>query len=77
MLVSYGSFEIRFCIASLYVNCKGEVSVSYSAYNNGYGMHWDGDWDSPDVLWYDTEEEAKKHLMNANECVISRGRNIK
>lgn len=64
--------KIQYCVAQLNLNCKGEASVSYLAYNNPYGIHWDGDWNSKDVLWYDTEKEAKKHIWNANNCVIAK-----
>ena len=79
MILNSGTWEIRYCVAHLYVNCKGEASVSYYAYinNNMYGLHLVNDINDKYVLWYDTEEEAKKHIFNACECVISKGITIK
>lgn len=63
----------KYCVAQLYVNCKGECDVSYYAYqNNIYWLHLVSDWNDENVLWYDTEEEAKKHIFNSFECVVSR-----
>lgn len=48
-------------------------SVSFYAYSNdAYGLHRVADWDDSNVLWYDTEEEAKGMAHNSNDCVISR-----
>lgn len=63
----------KYCIAQLYVNCIGETMVTYSAYSeDAYGSHWTVDWNEKDVVWYDTEKEAKVAIFNSNECVVPR-----
>lgn len=65
--------NIKYCVASVYVNCLGESTVSFYAYNKAYGLHLAPNKNDEDVLWHDTLEEAKKHIMNKNdgECVLS------
>lgn len=47
--------------------------VTYDAYSDdAYRSHWTVDWNEDDVLWYDTEEEAKSHICNSNECIVHR-----
>lgn len=63
----------KYCVAQLNVNCKGEVRVSYYAFSNDmYGLHLVSDWNDANVIWYDTEEEAKKAIWNTNECIVDR-----
>lgn len=63
----------KYCVAQLYVNCLGETMVTYGAYSeDAYGSHWTVDWNEDDVLWYNTEGEAKAHICNSNECVVCR-----
>ena len=76
MIVGCGTWEIKFCVAQLFVNSKGETNVSYYVHSDRYGLYMAENWDDESVLWYDTEDEAKKQIWNANECVISRGREI-
>ena len=67
-------WKVKYCVASIYVNCFGESSVSYYAFCKGYGLHTVQDINDEYVLWYDTKEETKKHIMNSEgECVISFG----
>lgn len=67
-------WKTRYCVAQIYVNCLGEASVSYYAFCRGYGLHAVKDINDKFVLWYDTKEEAQKHIMNSEgECVISKG----
>lgn len=65
--------SIKYCVAHVYVNCIGEATVSYYAYQKGsYGLHLVGNKNDENVLWYDTAEEARKHVMcNEGECVMS------
>lgn len=57
-------------VASVRSNLK-EVAVSYYAYKEGvYGLHLTSDINDPNILFYETEEAAKKHIFNANECVL-------
>lgn len=66
-------FKIKFCVAA--VNTYGgKHEVSFYAFQNGqYGLHRVQTWDDPNVLWYDTEADALKNRLNANDCVLSRG----
>lgn len=78
MVTNYGTWEIRYCIASVWVDSTGVANVSYRAFSNdGYGLHLVENIDNSNILWYDTEAEAKKHILNSNECIIFRGRDIK
>ena len=78
MITNYGTWEVRYCIASVRVDSTGVASVSYYAFrNDGYGLHLVGNIEDNNVLWYDTEAEAKKRILNANDCVIARGRDVK
>ena len=68
--------KLLYCVAQ--VTMRGSTpDVSFYAYSNGsYGLHLVGNIDDENVLWYDTEEEAKKHIFNSFECVISKWRYI-
>lgn len=63
----------KYCVANVYVNCIGESMVSYYAFSNDvYGLHLIENFKDEHVLWYDTEEEARKHIFNrVGECVLS------
>ena len=65
--------NIKYCVANIFTNCLGECVVRIYAYNKAYGLHLASNKNDEDVLWYDTLEEAKKHVMNKNEseCVLS------
>ena len=65
-------FEMyKYCVANVYVNLEG-AHVTYYAYgNNQYGLHLIDDWRDNCVIWYDTEKEAMKHRINAEDCVLS------
>lgn len=65
--------KIKYCVANIYVNCMGEAKVTYYAYRNGaYGLHLVENKNDEYVLWYDTADEARKHIMNKEgECVMS------
>lgn len=77
MVTCYGTWEVRYCVAQVDVYA-GEPEVRFYAYhNNKYGLYLTDDISDPNVLWYDTEAEAKEHVLNANECVISKGRDIR
>lgn len=68
-------FQIKYCVAQVSM-IGGKPNVSFYAYLKGpYGLHQVSDWDDPNVLWYDTVEEAKKQIWPGNhfECVLSRG----
>ena len=68
-----GGLMYKYCVANLHVNCLGESDVSFYAYSEGpYGLHRVNDWNDKNVLWYDTEEEAKKQIYNSCECVVSK-----
>lgn len=78
MILNSGTWEVRFCVANVYMNCLGETTVSFYAYqNNNYGLHLVSDINDENILWYDTEAEAKKHILNSWECILSKGRTIK
>ena len=64
--------NIKYCVAKVYANLV-DTTVSYYAYqNNNYGLHLVGSWRDNDVLWYDSYEEAQKHIMNREgACVMS------
>lgn len=63
--------KMKYCVANLYVNLQ-DTNVTYYAYQKGpYGLHLVNDWKDKNVIWYDSEEEAKKHILNTNECIIS------
>lgn len=65
--------KFRYCVANVYVNCKGKAHISYYSYNNAYGLHLCEDINDEYVLWYGTREEAQKRIMNnTGECVIER-----
>jgi hypothetical protein len=78
MILNYGTWEIRYCIASVRVGIDGKVEVTYFAFKDGaYGLHLVDDINDESVLWYETEEEAESHRLNANECIVPRGRDIR
>lgn len=76
MILNYGTYEVRYCVARVWLEA-GEPRVTFMAYCRGYGLHEISNINDEYVLWYDTEAEAKKHLMGANSCVLSKGRDIK
>ena len=48
-------------VAKTYINCKGEADVSVMCYqNNVYGTHWSGNLLDKNIVYFDTEEKAKK-----------------
>ena len=48
-----------------------EAKVSFYAFrDDAYGLHRVGEIDDPDVIWYDTEQEALKMRLNSNDCVL-------
>ena len=60
-----------YCIASVSI-LGGKPDVSYYAYKEDvYGLHRVGDYEDPNVVWYNTEKEALKARWNANDCVIA------
>ena len=63
----------KYCVANVRVNCIGESKVSYYAFRAGqYGLHLVEDFKDDYVLWYDTAEEARAHILNIErECVLS------
>jgi len=64
---------LKYCVASISLNCLGEARVRYYACMKGpYGLHLIENMKDEYVLWYDTKEEAQAHIMNSEgECVIS------
>ncbi len=66
--------KCKYCVAKLYVDGFGAPHVSYYAYRNDmYGLHTIESINDPDVLWYDSIEEAREHILNrTNECVVER-----
>lgn len=61
----------KYCVASVYVDLVN-TKISYYAYQNKvYGLHLVSSWKDENVLWYDTEKEAKEHRFNANDCILS------
>ena len=77
MITNYGTWEVRYCVACVNMNA-GKPEVSFYAYRKDmYGLYRVADINDPYVVWYDTEEEALKARWNANDCVISMGRDIK
>lgn len=57
--------EIRkWFVAQTYINCKGEVQVSYLSYRDNWqlGLHWQGQYKNPEMLLYETREEARDGL---------------
>lgn len=63
--------KIKYCVANLYVDLQS-ANVTYYAYQKGqYGLHLTNNWKDENVIWYDSEEQAKKHILNTNECIIS------
>lgn len=77
MITGYGTWEVRYCVAQVNL-FGGKAEVSYYAYSNDvYGLHRVGDIHDPNVVWYDTEEEAKRAIFNSNDCVLSLGRDVK
>lgn len=72
-----GNKMYKYCVAHLYVNCLGESRVSYYAYQKGpYGLHLTEDYNDENILWYETEKEAKGHILNSCECIVSRWFNV-
>lgn len=64
--------NIKYCVANIYVNCLGESTIGFYAYNKAYGLHLVSSKNDDDVLWYDTLDDAKKHIINSiGECVLS------
>ena len=64
----------KYCIAEVRLRGAG-AAVSYAGterLNGEGGMCLWVDFHDPHVIWYDTEEEAKQHLMNSNDCVVSK-----
>lgn len=63
--------KMKYCVAHLDANLQG-ANVTYYAYQKGqYGLYLVNDLKDENVIWYDLEEQAKKHILNTNECVIS------
>lgn len=78
MITNHGTWEIKYCIASVRVDSKGEAVVTYFAFKNGaYGLHSVDNINDESVIWYETEAEAENHRLNANDCIVSRGRDIR
>lgn len=64
--------KVRYCVAQVSILC-GKPDVTFYAYQDGpYGIHRVQDWGDPNVLWYDSAEEALGHKYNYNDCVLSR-----
>lgn len=64
-------YRLQYCVARVSVYMTGP-EVAYYAYQKGpYGLHLASDINDECVLWYDTAAEARKHLRNENECIIS------
>ncbi len=64
----------KYCVVQVSM-MGGKPDVTFFAYSLGaYGLHRVSDWDDPNVLWYDTVDEAQGRIWpgNANECVVSR-----
>lgn len=73
MITNYGSWEIKFCVASVYMNTDG-CNVSFYAFKEGvYGVHRVSDINDKNIIWYDTEEEAMKNRYNSSDCVLPKG----
>lgn len=63
----------KYCVANVSINCLGESKVTYYACYGGYGLHLVSDINNESILWYDTLEEARGHIINGEgECVIRR-----
>lgn len=57
-------------VASTYINCKMEASVSVLCLaKNGWETVW-RNLESKDILYFRTEEDAKKHCLYNNEASI-------
>lgn len=59
----------KYCVVEV-VFYGGEPHLCYCGNDNGACMFTD--YHDPRVTWYDTVAEAKEHLWNYNDCVISR-----
>lgn len=69
--MTYEKETRKWFVTQTYINCKGEVSVSYLSYINNWqvGLHWNGEFKNRDMLFYDSREEALKHRIN-DDCSI-------
>ncbi len=62
----------KYCVCNVWLN-GGEAHVRYYAFREGqYGLHLVEDIEDKDILWYSSAAEAKEHIWNTNECVISK-----
>lgn len=65
--------DIKFCVARLRVSCSGEIDVSYYARQPDMDcLHLTSDYHDVNIVWHDSIEDAKKALLNINECIIAR-----
>jgi hypothetical protein len=61
--------KIKYFIASLYINEVG-AEVTYYAYKEGsYGLHRTPDINDPNIIYYDTLEEARKQKPNDSDSI--------
>lgn len=60
----------KYVVAQIRIT-KNKTKVLFRAYTKLYGIHLCEDLNDKYILWYKTEEEAKKNIHNANECVLS------
>lgn len=68
-------FKYKYCVAAMESNYDGSGqyhAAFYAFRNDQYGLHKTSDPNDKDIIWYDTENEAKAHIINSNDCVLSR-----
>lgn len=59
----------KYVVAQIRIT-KNKTRVLFRAYTKLYGIHLCENLNDKYILWYKTEEEAKKNIHNANECVL-------
>lgn len=77
MITCYGTWEVRYCVAQVnFFGGKPEVSY-YADGGRAYGLCRVSSIDDPQVIWYDNRKEAMDNRINANDCVVWKGRDVK
>lgn len=59
----------KYVVAQIRIT-KNKTRVLFRAYTNLYGIHLCENLNDKHIMWYKTEEEAKKNIHNTNECVL-------
>ncbi|MGN0466218.1 MAG: hypothetical protein ACI4F9_07720 [Lachnospiraceae bacterium] len=60
----------KYCVASVCVDLE-RVRTYVGYYAQGtHGLYLTSSWENENVIWYDTEDEAMEHRLNANNCVL-------